>query len=63
MLSWNTAAIHILEANLDKVNWDRLSYLPEAIHILEANLDKVNWKGLSKNEAAMDVFNPLCIFF
>jgi hypothetical protein len=39
----------MLEKNLDKVNWYRLSKNPNAISILENNLDKVNWVGLSIN--------------
>ena len=45
----NPNAIHILEKNLDKVNWSGLSDNPNAIHILEKNLDKVDWYGLSIN--------------
>ena len=47
-LSSNLNAIHILEKNLDKVNWSNLSFNQNTIHILEKNLDKVNWKILSK---------------
>ena len=39
----STNAIHILEKNLDKVNWSKLSCNPNAIYILEKNLDKVDW--------------------
>jgi hypothetical protein len=39
----NSAAIHLLEANLDKINWNGLSYNSAAIHLLEANPDKINW--------------------
>jgi hypothetical protein len=49
MLSENPAAIHILEKNLDKVDWMWLSRNPAAIHILEKNLEKVDWNGLSGN--------------
>ena len=53
-LSKNKAAIHILEKNLDKVDWwGLLSGNEAAIHILEKNLDKVNWWILSMNRAAI----------
>ena len=38
-LSMNPNAIHILENNLDKVDWRFLSDNPNAIHIIENNLD------------------------
>ena len=41
-LSANHAAIHLLEANLDKIYWRLLSQNPAAIHLLEANPDKIN---------------------
>jgi hypothetical protein len=46
-LSGNLDAIHILEKNLDKVDWWSLSGNPAAIHILEKNLHNVNWNWLS----------------
>ena len=49
MLSMNPNAIHILENNLDKVDWDELSINPNAIHIIENNLYKVDWEWLSSN--------------
>ena len=44
-------AIHLLEQNLDKVDWGMLSGNgnPAAIHLLEQNLDKVIWWRLSLN--------------
>ena len=36
-----------VKANLDKVDWDTLSYNPNASHMLEKNLDKVDWELLS----------------
>jgi hypothetical protein len=42
-----------LEANLDKIDWDRLSVNPNAIHLLESNLDKVEWSVLSGNPNAI----------
>ncbi len=52
-LSFNSGAIHLLEANLDKVNWDMLSMNPNAIQLLEANPDKISWGYLSCNPNAM----------
>ena len=48
-LSSNSNAIHILEKNLDKVNYIWLCINPNAIPILEKNLDKVIWDMLSSN--------------
>ena len=42
-MSKNHNAIHILEKNLDKIDWSELSVNPNAIHLLENNLNKVNW--------------------
>ena len=54
-LSANPAAIHLLEANQDKINWITLSVNPAAIHLLEANPDKINWIYLSQNPNAMSL--------
>jgi hypothetical protein len=51
MLSGNPAAISILEKNIDKVNWVKLSINPGAIDILEKNQDKIDWVQLSQNPA------------
>ena len=51
----NPNAIHILENNLDKVDWDMLSSNPNAIHIIENNLDKVDWYALSMNTNAIHI--------
>jgi len=51
----NPHFIHILEKNLDKVNWSYLSRNPAAIHILENNLDKVDWGQLSANPNAIHI--------
>ena len=50
-LSENPNAIHLLEANIDKINWLSLSLNPNAIHLLEANQDKIDWNYLSKNSS------------
>jgi hypothetical protein len=34
-------AIHLLQANPDKINWSTLALNPKSIHLLEANLDKI----------------------
>jgi hypothetical protein len=43
MLSLNPNAITILEKNVDKINWMRLSANPNAIRIFEQHPDKVEW--------------------
>ena len=57
VLSANPNAIHNLENNIDKVNWDYLSINTHsrAIHILEKNIDKVDWSNLSSNPSAIDI--------
>ena len=55
MLSENPNAIHILEKNIDKVNWTMLSLNPNAIHILEKNIDKVDWTMLSRNSNSIHI--------
>jgi hypothetical protein len=47
-------AIHILERNLDKVDWSRLSCNPAAIRILEQNQDKIDWDSFSFNSEIFD---------
>jgi hypothetical protein len=53
MLSRNPNAIHILEQNLDMVDWQQLCCNPNAIHLLENNLDIYSWQGLSFNPNAI----------
>jgi hypothetical protein len=55
LLSSNTGAIHLLEQNLDKVDWWQLSANPAAIHIIEQNLDKVHVPTLCGNPNAVDL--------
>ena len=45
-LSENPNAIHLLEANPDKIDWTWLSLNPNAIHLLEENQDKINYTNL-----------------
>jgi hypothetical protein len=52
-LSSNPGAIHILEKNIDKIDWSMLSLNPNAIHLLEKNIDKIDWYWLSKNPNAI----------
>jgi hypothetical protein len=52
--------IPLLEANLDKLYWNGLSYNPNAIHLLEANPEKIDWEMLSSNPNAISLLeaNP-----
>jgi hypothetical protein len=52
-LSENPNAIHFLEANQDKIDWEFLSLNPNAIHLLEANPEKIDWSYLSRNPNAI----------
>ena len=54
-LSANSAAIRLLEQNLDKICWSMLSQNSAAIHLLKNNLDKVDWAMLSKNPNAGEI--------
>ena len=51
--SFNPNAISLLETNIDKINWFRLSSNPNAISLLETNIHKINWIRLSSNPNAM----------
>lgn len=55
VVSKNEAAIHLLENNLDKIDWMFLSENPGAIHLLEANLDKIYWQWLSINPTIFEL--------
>ena len=52
-LSENFNAIHLLELNPDKIDWDFLSKNPgeDAIKLLEQNHDKIDWYELSRNQS------------
>jgi hypothetical protein len=50
----NPNVIHLLEENLDIINWDILSGNPNAIHLLEENLDKINWRLIWENPAIFE---------
>jgi hypothetical protein len=43
----------LLERNLDKIDWSRLSANPNAMHLLEQNPDKIDWHKLSGNPSAI----------
>ena len=67
-LSANPNAIHILEQNLDEINWQNLSSNPNAITILEQNLDKLDefaLYNLSANPNAIPILekHPELIFW
>lgn len=47
----NPAAIHLLEANPDWINWRRLCSNPAAVDLIKAHPDEWDWPGLSKNPA------------
>jgi hypothetical protein len=67
-LHYNSKAIPLYQANLDKIDkheWRWLSELPNAIALLEANPDKICWDTLSKNSAAIHLLeaNPDKIYW
>ena len=41
--------------DINKLQWDSLSYNPNAVHILEKKPEKINWKFLSKNPNAIHI--------
>jgi len=45
----NDKAIKIIEKNIDKVNWQTLSYNNKAMHILEKMPNNIDWERLSEN--------------
>ena len=51
ILCINLKAIHILEKNLDKVDWLQLSRNPNdrAVNLLLENQDRIDWHGLVLN--------------
>jgi hypothetical protein len=48
-------AVRMVEENVEKAFWHRLSPNPSAISLIEKNLDKVNWQYLSRNENAIPI--------
>ena len=61
MLSKNPKAIHLLEQNMEKIDWFMLSMNPGAIYLLEQNMKKIVSHRLSLNP---EIFksNKQCIF-
>jgi hypothetical protein len=53
-LSSNPAAIHLLEKNIEKIDWSTLSLNPAAIHLLKQHPERINWSNLSKNPAIFE---------
>ena len=53
-LSWNSAAIHIIEKNMSLVSWMGLSANPSAIHLLKQNPDKIDWLQFSTNPSIFE---------
>jgi len=53
MMSFNEAAIPLLEAHQDRINWETLSFNKNAIHLIEANLLRIEWENLCQNESAI----------
>ena len=45
-LSQNQNAIHMLEQNIDKINWTVLNINPNAISLLVQNIDKIDWNTI-----------------
>jgi hypothetical protein len=39
--------------DINKLNWDELSFNPNSIQLLEKNPDKICWNYLSKNSNAI----------
>ena len=44
-----TAHKHLLEQNLEKIEWGLLSCNTNAMHLLEKKVEKLNWFALSSN--------------
>jgi hypothetical protein len=51
----NPYAIHLLEQNIDNIDWSYLSVNPNAIHLLEKNIDKIEWYWLSTNPNIFEI--------
>ena len=49
-LSLNPLAIHLLDTDIDKINWMFLSKNSGAIEMLEANQEKINWSMFCQNQ-------------
>jgi len=53
-LSLNPNAIHLLEKNPSKINWNNLFRNRGAIHLLEKNPSKIDWYYLSANPSIFE---------
>jgi len=53
--SVNKNAVHLLEENLDKIDWCLLSFNQNAIHILRDNLEKIDWMCFSTNPSIFEI--------
>jgi len=51
----NPNAIHILEQNIDKINWGLLTLNPNAEKLLNENKDKINWYWISDNPCIFEI--------
>jgi hypothetical protein len=54
-LCQNLNAIHLLEQNINKINWTYLSENTNGITLLEKNIDKINWGQFCFNPNAIDL--------
>ena len=57
-LSENPNAIHLLEKNINKIDWEIICYNsnPNAVHIIERYPEKIDWWSLSCNPNAIHLF-------
>jgi len=55
LFSKNPNTTHILEKNLNKINWCALTDNPNAIHILEQNQDEIFYQYFSLNPAIFEL--------
>ncbi len=46
-------SINLLRANIDKIDWEKISSNPYAIDILKENIDKIDWNELYDNYNAI----------
>ena len=47
--------------DIEKIDWERLSYNKNAIKLLEENKDKINWDYLSHNKNAIELLKKNAI--
>ena len=51
-----TICYTIIEKNVNKISWQRLSANPNAIDLLEDNKTKIDWDALSTNPSIFDEY-------